>query len=81
MVIDCTVEGQGIGALRTLTYVDGETIIERLEVLDDAAYLLSYALLTDTPFRDCLTTVTVREVDPGHSKWNGRRPSSPKDSR
>ena len=65
MVIDCTVVGAGIGALRTLTYTDGSTIVERLEALDDAAHRLSYALLTDTPFRDCLTTVTVYEVSLG----------------
>ena len=63
--IDCTVAGQGIGALRTLTYTDGSTIVERLEALDDATYRLSYALLSDTPFRDCLTTVTVYELSPG----------------
>ena len=65
MVIDCTVEGQGIGALRTLTYADGSHIVERLEALDDVAYRLSYALLSDTPFRDCLTTVTVHDLGPG----------------
>ena len=65
MVEKCTVEGQGIGALRTLTYTDGSTIVERLEALDDAAHRLSYALLSDTPFRDCLTTVTVYDLSPG----------------
>ena len=64
-VNNCTVEGQGIGALRTLTYADGSTIVERLEALDDAAHRLSYALLTDTPFRNCLTTVTVHDLDRG----------------
>ena len=61
-VVDCAVEGAGIGALRTLTSTDGSTIVERLESLDGAAYRLSYALLTDTPFRDCLTTMTVRHL-------------------
>jgi mxaD protein len=65
MVIDCTVEGQGIGAQRTLTYADSSRIVERLETLDDASQRLSYALLSDTPFRDCLTTVTVYELSPG----------------
>ena len=65
MVIDCAVEGQGIGAVRTLTYIDGSTIVERLEALDDAAHRLSYALLSDTPFRDCLTTVTVHDLSLG----------------
>ena len=62
MVKNCTVEGQGIGALRTLTYTDGSTIVERLKTLDDAAHRLSYALLSDTPFRDCLTTVTMHDL-------------------
>jgi len=33
-----------------------------LDALDKAARQLSYALLTDTPFRDCLTTMTVRDL-------------------
>ena len=65
MVEKCTVEGQGIGALRTLTYTDASTIVERLEALDDAAHRLNYALLSDTPFRNCLTTVTVHDLDRG----------------
>ena len=62
MVVDCTVVGAGVGALRTLTSADGSTIVERLDMLDDVAHRLSYALLTDTPFRDCLTIVTVRDL-------------------
>ena len=65
MVENCTVEGQGTGALRTLTYTDGSTIVERLEALDGVAHRLNYALLSDTPFRDCLTTVTVYDLSPG----------------
>jgi hypothetical protein len=64
MVVNCTVEGAGVGALRRLTHVDGSTILERLETLDEANHRLSYALLTDTPFHDCVTTVAVRELDP-----------------
>jgi hypothetical protein len=48
------VEGEGIGALRTPTSADGSTIPERLEALNGDARQLSDALLTDTPFRDCL---------------------------
>jgi hypothetical protein len=51
MVEKCAVEGQGIGALRTLTYAVSSTIVERLEALDDAAHRLNYALLSDTPAR------------------------------
>ena len=61
-VVNCTVEGEGVGALRTLTSADGNTIVERLETLDGVARRLSYTLLTDTPFRNCLTTMMVREL-------------------
>jgi hypothetical protein len=64
MVDNCIVTGQGIGALRTLTNADGSTIVERLETLDGAAHRLSYALLSDTPFRDCVTTMAVRDLGP-----------------
>ena len=63
-VVNCTVAGAGVGALRTLTSVDGSTVVERLEALDQAAHQMSYALLTDTPFSNCLTTVTVRDLGP-----------------
>jgi len=65
MVVNCTVAGEGVGARRTLTSADGNSIVERLEALDGDARQLSYALLTDTPFRNCLTTVTVRDLGQG----------------
>jgi carbon monoxide dehydrogenase subunit G len=61
-VVNCKVEGEGVGARRTLTSADGSTIVERLETLDGVARRLSYALLTDTPFRNCLTTMMVRAL-------------------
>jgi hypothetical protein len=64
-IVHCTVEGVGVGALRSLTSADGSVIVERLEVLDETAYRLSYVLMTDTPFRDCLTTVRVQALDQG----------------
>ena len=63
-VVACMVTGDGIGALRTLTSADGSTIIERLTERDAAAKRLSYALLTDTPFADCLTTIALRDLGP-----------------
>ena len=62
MVVNCTVEGEGVGALRTLTSADGSTVVERLDALDEDAHRLSYALLTDTPFGNCLTTMSVRDL-------------------
>jgi hypothetical protein len=63
-VVNCMVEGEGVGAQRTLTSADGSRIVERLETLDEATHQVSYALLTDTPFRNCLTTMAVRELAP-----------------
>ncbi|MBI4788790.1 MAG: SRPBCC family protein [Chloroflexi bacterium] len=62
MVVNCSVAGIGLGALRTLTSADASTIVERLDSLDQTTHRLSYALLTDTPFRNCLTTMTLREL-------------------
>ena len=67
-VVNCTVEGEGVGALRTLTSADGSTIVERLAALDAAAHRLSYALLTDTPFCDCLTTMALRDLGPNQAE-------------
>ncbi len=33
-VIDCTLEGEGVGALRRLTYADSGAIVKRLQTLD-----------------------------------------------
>lgn len=60
--------GAGVGALRTLTSADGSTIVERLETLDEIALRLSYALLTDTPFGDCLTSMAVRDLGPNQAE-------------
>jgi len=43
-------------------------IVERLEALNAAARRLSYALLTDTPFGNCLTTMAVRDLDPNQAE-------------
>ena len=67
-VVSCTVEGEGVGALRTLTSADGSTIVERLETSDEASHQLSYSLQTDTPFRNCLTSMTVHEPVPGQAE-------------
>ena len=67
-VVDCTAEGEGIGMRRTLIGVDGGVIVERLEALDETARRLSYVLLSDTPFGDCMTTLGVRELGPNRAE-------------
>jgi hypothetical protein len=66
MVVNCTVKSEGVGARCTLTSADGSTNVERLETLDGAAYRLSYVLRTDTPFRNCFTTMALS--DPGANR-------------
>jgi hypothetical protein len=43
-VVDCTADGDGVGAQRTLAYADGSTITERLETLDESAHRFCYIL-------------------------------------
>jgi hypothetical protein len=67
-VIHCKTTGQNIGAKRALTSVDGSIIVERLDTLDMVAHRLSYTLLTNTPFRHCVTNIAVRSVGIGESE-------------
>ncbi len=57
-----------MGARHTLTSTDGSMIVVRLETLDGAAPRLSYMLLTDTPFRNCVTTMSVRDLGPSQAE-------------
>jgi hypothetical protein len=62
----CTVEGEGVGAVRTITMPGGLQIQERLEALDEAARTLSYAIVSGpAPFRDYLATIRVSEDGDG----------------
>ena len=67
-VIDCRVEGSGIGARRTLTSTDGSTIVEQLNSLDELNHRLSYTLLSDTPFGNCVTTLAVFDLGSNQSQ-------------
>lgn len=62
----CTLEGEGVGAVRTITMPGGIQIQERLEALDDAGRTLRYAIVSGpAPFRDYLATVRVNEDGDG----------------
>ncbi len=67
-VADCTIAGDGVGARRLLTAIDGSTIVEELETLDASAQRLSYTLLTDTPFGNCLTSMTISDLGPNQAE-------------
>jgi hypothetical protein len=63
----CTVEGDGVGAVRTLTVMGGATIRERLEALDEGTRTFSYSIIGESPLpvRDYLATVQVRDEGSG----------------
>ncbi len=68
-----TMEGSGVGALRTLTLAGGAPpIVEKLEKLDDQAKTLSYSIVTSPlPLEDYFATVEVIDLGPGQCelKW------------
>jgi carbon monoxide dehydrogenase subunit G len=57
----CTVEGEGVGAVRTITVGGGASIQERLESCNDAERTFSYAIIGKSPLpvSDYLSTVVV----------------------
>jgi len=63
----CTVEGEGVGAVRTIRMPGGLALRERLEAFDDAGRSLSYAILGETPlpFTDYLSTIRLSEDGDG----------------
>jgi len=60
-VQSCEVEGEGIGAVRTLALPGGAAIRERLERFEDAGRSFSYSILDGPlPVDDYLATLVVR---------------------
>ena len=65
-IVECSVEGSGVGAVRTLAFADGGEIQERLESLDDAARTLSYSIIaSELPMEGYLSTMAVRALGEG----------------
>jgi hypothetical protein len=75
-VESCRVDGEGVGAVRTLGIPGGLELQERLESWDAAARQYSYAIVNETPlpFTGYLSTFTVEEAgDEGCTvTWRGR---------
>lgn len=64
----CIQEGEGIGALRTLTLLDGREIVDRLEAQSEYSY--SYSIVTSPlPFKRYRATMSVEPVDAGKSRF------------
>jgi len=65
-VESCDVEGEGIGSVRTVAMAGGVEMKERLDVFDDAARTLSYAIVGGPlPVSNYLATVKVTEEGDG----------------
>jgi hypothetical protein len=76
MLVSCTVEGSGVGAVRTIGIAGGASIQERCEGYDAAGRALSYSIVGDSPIpiRNYLSTCRVVETGPKQCRvdWEGR---------
>lgn len=61
----CDVEGEGVGAVRTLHMQGGLQLQERLEAFDPAGRTWSYSIVEPAPLplKDYLSTVTLTDAD------------------
>jgi hypothetical protein len=70
-----SVQGEGVGAVRTLTMPGGVSLQERLEGLDDASRTLRYAIVGThpLPFEGYLATVRLSEDGDGcQIEWSSQ---------
>lgn len=72
-----TIEGSGVGAVRTLTMASGGVIQERLEAFDPAARVFTYAIINQDgplPVDDYVSTVTISPIDANNTKvhWSAQ---------
>ena len=69
-VADCTTEGKGIGAVRTLTLADGGEVKEKLESLDADQRLLTYSIIeSPMPIENYSGTMQVKMIKNGKSEF------------
>jgi hypothetical protein len=76
MMESCTVEGSGVGAVRTIGLPGGATIQERCEAYDPAGRALTYSIIGTSPIPIRGYTSTCRVVETGANEcrvdWEGR---------
>jgi hypothetical protein len=64
-IADLTLQGTGVGAVRTMTFKDGSRVVERLESLNDDGRSFSYTILESTlPVEGYVASLTVRDLGP-----------------
>jgi hypothetical protein len=68
-LVNCSIDGEGIGAVRTLHLADGRQLRERLEQLDNVARTMIFTFAdTDTPYQEYHCTVHVQDLGDGSSE-------------
>lgn len=66
----CTVEGEGPGAVRTLTLQDGGQVQEKLDTLDNEQHILTYSIIeSPMPIQNYTGIMQVREAENGKSEF------------
>lgn len=65
-IVDSRMEGEGIGALRTLTLADGSVCVETLKSIDHHGRSLTYAIArSPLPVESYVATMTVTPLEEG----------------
>ena len=76
MLQSCTVDGSGVGAVRTIGLPGGASIQERCEAYDAAGRALTYSIIGKSPIpvRDYRSTCRVVETGANECRvdWEGR---------
>jgi len=76
MLQSCTVDGSGVGAVRTIGLPGGASIQERCEAYDDARRALTYSIVgtSPIPIRNYVSTCRVVETGANQCRvdWEGR---------
>lgn len=65
MIASCSLEGEGVGSVRTIGLNGGGEVIERLESHDDSAMQFSYAILNASPIPVKNYVSVVKVADTG----------------
>lgn len=72
-VTGCQVEGEGVGAIRTVDVMDGSQVVERLEAFDEQQKLFRYSILSAGGLNEAHqfhATVSVKPTDDGGCEIN-----------
>ncbi|MFT3717347.1 SRPBCC family protein [Pseudorhodoferax sp.] len=73
LVAQVRLAGSGVGQLRTVETIDGKTIVERLEAMDDARRSYRYAGISGVPASDYTGTLTVSPKGAGSTvEWRAQ---------